>query len=108
MTIMQGETYPPFMATLTDDTGAAVNLTGATVKLRMANASNGINVINDAAVTVTDEAAGTVEYDWQAGDVDTPGLYFATVWVTTDDGLTPYPNNSYIVVEILPALAVGT
>jgi hypothetical protein len=106
MTIKQGETYPPFSATLADAAGMAVDLTGAAVTLRMSDAY-GMNVIDDAAMTITDAAAGKVEREWLETETDTPGVFFAEIWVELDGARTPYPNQSYVIVEILPAVAAG-
>jgi len=105
MTYKQGDTYPTLRATLTDAAGAAVDLTDATVVLRMVN-SAGINVIDDAAVLITNATAGEVEYQWTELDTATPGVFRAEFHAEIfGGGLVSFPNDSYIIIEILPALA---
>jgi len=56
------------------------NLTGATVvaKIRRAHQSTVLTKTLD----VTDAAQGLCEYQWVAGDTDTPGTYYIEVLVT--------------------------
>lgn len=67
---------------LTDTLG--VDLTGATVKLRM-RASDGTLKVDTAATIVT-AATGAVRYDWGASDLNTAGEYLAWWRVTFGSG----------------------
>lgn len=57
-----GDTGPPLEAALTDQTGAAVNLTGATVTARFSGG------ISRTCAIVGPAAAGNVRYDFGNGD----------------------------------------
>jgi len=73
-----GDTEVAIAATLQRPDGTAVNLTGLTVKFRMVAVDGTTKVAETASnVTVTDEASGQVQYNPQAADVDTAGVYHA-------------------------------
>lgn len=72
--------------TLTDSTGAAINLTGGTVQFRMRPLGSTTLKV-DAAATIVTPASGSVSYAWQAADVNTAGLYLAWWVYTTAGGL---------------------
>lgn len=55
----------------------AVNLTGKTVKFRMVNSATGVEKVAETAATVTVAASGYAQYDFQAADVDTAGVFDA-------------------------------
>ncbi len=103
--VNKGDTGKPITATLTND-GAAVDLTGATVALRMTRKATGTVKVDSAAVTVTSAAAGRVSYPWQAADVDTVGAYDARFVVTLPSGkVISFPTNDderYFTVKVLP------
>ena len=57
----------------------------------------------DAQATITDAAAGTVEYAWQSGDTDEPGAFRAEWVVTTSSGdEATFPDGGYKTVTIRP------
>ena len=62
----------------------------------------------DAAATVVSSAAGTVRYDWAAGDTDVVGWYHAEFEVTWSVGVTEsFPNGPLdeLTVVIFPDVA---
>lgn len=69
-----------------DSTGtlAAISLTGLTVTFKMINAADGSTKIaaTSTGVTVVSAAAGTVNYDFSSGGVDTAGVFWGTFLVT--------------------------
>lgn len=65
--------------------GAAFDLTGSTVKLRMRPVGSSTLKV-DANATVVSAEGGTVRYDWGASDLDTAGDYLAW-WRVTTGGL---------------------
>jgi hypothetical protein len=103
-TIKAGATFPPLAATLTDAAGVPIPLTAATVHFRMKPTTGGGAVVDHAAAIVSD-VAGTVRYDWQAGDTDVPGYYraeFRIVWST--GAVQPVPSDAYLTILVAPGL----
>ena len=75
-TIKQGDRLPILTATLLDQDDSVINLTGVTgvnFKFRL----KGSTSVTTRPASITDAALGQVEYTWQTGDTDTPGLIFA-------------------------------
>lgn len=104
---------PSIQASLTNG-GAAVDLTGATVKfiMRAADAnfspSAGTAKINTAAVLVPPATSGVVRYDWVTGDTDSPGNYVAEWQVTfTGSKTETFPTLTYHTIAIMADLDGG-
>lgn len=86
--LVQGDTAPPLNVTLTDtNTGSAINITGATVRLKF-RALGSETLTATLVGSVTDGAAGKVSFFWSddptalAGDA---GDYEAEIEVTYSD-----------------------
>jgi hypothetical protein len=112
-TLTAGDTLPPLTSTLTDGLGAPINLTTATVQLRMRRVDDSALVLSEPA-TIDDAEAGKVRYDWAEGDTDDPGLFFAEWRITYASGARlTVPNELPIVVnnrvrlEDLPPITVA-
>lgn len=75
--LKQNDTLPAIQYTFLDEDGDAINLTGATVKIYMQNATDGTTKIDGGSCTVTDAANGVVTYSWADADVDESGLFWA-------------------------------
>lgn len=104
LTIRQGDTTPAMAATILDQNGAAVNLTGASVKFVMRSLASAAPVVN-AAATVVSAGAGTVQYNWSSVDTAAAGLYMAEFHVTFSGGSTyTYPNVGYLDIEVAESL----
>lgn len=63
--------------------GAAVDLSGSTVRFKMRPLRGETLKVDQPAVIVAPASQGNVRYDWQAGDVDTAGFFLAWWEVTT-------------------------
>lgn len=101
--IKQNDTSPELEAALSDATGTAINLNGASVRFHMRRA--GGPVVVDAAATIVTAAAGLVRYVWTAGNTNTAGSYQAEFEVTYGDGsIETFPNSSNIQVDIMADL----
>ena len=91
--IKQNDTSPSLQATLTDASGTAINLTGASVRLHM-KAVGAFTLKVDEAMTISDATGGVVVYDWQGGDTDTFGTYNIEFEVTySDSSVETFPNS---------------
>jgi hypothetical protein len=102
--VKRNDLKPDINATLLDQTGVPIDLTGATVRFIIASSERG--VIVNAPATIVNATQGKVRYTWVSGDTANAGEYRAEFEVTFSDGrkLT-VPNDSYISVRILEDLA---
>lgn len=99
--VKAGDTAPVVRATLLDALGAAVDLTGATVRFVMATSTTPRTVKVDAAATVVNAAGGVVEYAWAALDTNTVGAYVAEFEVTyANTKVQTFPTTGYVDVTI--------
>lgn len=107
LTIRQGTTLPAYTATVTDQTGAPLNLTTATsVTFVMRQLQTAAPAVK-AAMTVVNAAAGQVQYSWQATDTAVPGLYMAEIQVVLPGGTYTFPNVGYQSIEMTPSLTAA-
>lgn len=104
-TIKRNDTSPVIQTTLTDPLGNAIDLTGATVRFHMKKYRASVAKI-DQPVTIVDEDAGVVRYQWQSGDTDTVGSYQAEFEVSFIDGtVETFPNADFIQIDVIYDLA---
>jgi len=89
----------PWEFVLRDAEGGIVDLTGATVSLKMRELASATNKINGSSVTVTSATNGVCEYDVQAADVNAAGSYEIELTVT-DSNSNVLKNFEGIPVEI--------
>lgn len=104
--VKQGDTLPVIQSTLTDATGAPVNVTGGTVLFSMtAGIGQPAKVAGGTATfTAGGGSAGVVSYAWKAADTDTAGVYFAE-WLykaAGGGGSEHFPNDGYLTIVVLP------
>ena len=81
-----GQTSPNWEITVNDDTGAAVNITGATLTLTIRNTVNGQDTAGAGTWSITNGAAGQATYTWGANDSATAGNYLLIVKITLSGG----------------------
>jgi hypothetical protein len=109
LTVKRGDLKPVVNATLTDESGTAIDLTGATVTFTLRKlGSVGTPLLNAVAATVVSAASGTVRYTWLATNTDTAGLYLSEWRVTFSDATTQrFPTVGYNTVQIVDHLGTG-
>jgi hypothetical protein len=99
--VKQNDTASAITRTLEDAAGAAVNLTGATVKFLMRPINGTTNKVSAAATIVGSATLGNVSYAWTGTNTDTAGLYIAEWQVTYAGGaIQSFPNGAYDLVLI--------
>lgn len=86
--LVQGDTRPPLVVTLTDaTTGAAINISGCTVRLKFREV--GAEELRATVVgSVTDGVSGAVAFDWFSEPTSLtgePGDYEAEIEITFPD-----------------------
>jgi len=107
----KGDTLTPLAATLKqlNDSGVetAVNLTGKTVKFKMATQTDATKVaLTSTGVTVVSAAEGTVQYQFSAAGVDTVGCFHAWFVVTSASKTDHFPaDGKSLIVEIVDSIA---
>lgn len=92
-----GDRNPPIREEIITSTGAAYDLTGATVAFQMRDPRSGTFKVNTAA-TVDDAAGGLVSYAWGATDLDTAGI-FVVSWAVTVAGKPQHVQEAVIEVR---------
>jgi hypothetical protein len=101
MVIKQGDRRPAATAIAKDAKGVVIDLTGFTTpKFKMTD-WNGVVKI-DAAATIVDFVAGSLQYDWATGDTDVAGTYRAKFEAVDAAGKKlSIPNADYIFVQVV-------
>ena len=69
-----GDTAPSVVGTLTNASGAAIDLTNCTVRFQMSRVGEA-RLCLDAVAVITSTTGGLVRYDWAVHDLDDPGSY---------------------------------
>lgn len=85
--LVQGDTLPVITVTITDEfTGAAIDVTGATVVVKF-RAANTTTVLTTLACTLVTPASGIVSFSFPSPALDVAaGLYEGEVQVTFSGG----------------------
>jgi len=94
LTFVQRDTAPSIFGALKIN-DVAVNLAGASVKFQMRPVAD-LRFTVDASAVVVSAPAGTVRYDWKAGDLSKPGEYVCRWRVTFSDNTVQHsePENT--------------
>lgn len=82
--LVKNDTAPRLSLTLTQD-GSPIDLTGATVRLKLRKQGATSNVFSRTC-TIADAVAGRCYYDWQSGDLANKGSYRGEIEITFSDG----------------------
>ena len=99
--IKQNDTRPELDVFLRDDKDRTINVTGATVKFNMRNASDNTVKVNLGSVTTVSSTAGRVKYSFSSADTDTSGNFDGEFQVTFVGGqVETFRNDGYIKVII--------
>ena len=99
--IKQNDTRPELDVFLRDDKDRTINVTGATVKFNMRNASDNTIKVNAGSVTTVSSTGGRVKYSFSSADTDTSGNFDGEFQVTFVGGqVETFPNDGYIKVII--------
>ena len=94
--IKTNDTSPAIQATLQDNDGNAVDISGAAVRFHMVKRGTTTAKV-DAAATIVSEANGQVKYNWDAADTDTEGFYLGEWEVTySDTTVETFPNDDHM------------
>jgi hypothetical protein len=97
----KGNRNPSLTDTITID-GTAFDLSSSSVTFSMRLRNSSTLKVAAAAAVVTGAVAGTVRYDWAAGDVDTAGDYVAWWTVTTSAKTQDTPEFTVTMVDHVP------
>ncbi len=92
--VSKGDTRTQLARTLKRPDGTVVDLTDLTLKFRMVTSVTPRTdkvALTETGVTVTDAAAGEVQYDFQAADVNTAGKFFAFFVIDDSGKLETFP-----------------
>jgi len=96
--LKKGDT--PYIQSALTRGGDPENLTNATARFLMSADPDSSPLIAGNALILS-ALAGTVQYEFQAGETDTPGEYNAEWEVTFIDGRkVTYPDDSYNIIVI--------
>jgi hypothetical protein len=92
---------PALQRQLGDDAGSAFDLTGVQGVFFNMVADDGTLKIDHQPAQIVDAAQRIVRYDWQTGDTDTPGMFFAQFVVVFSDGRpVTFPNAGPMRIEV--------
>ena len=100
--VKKNDTAPSLRASLKDGGDQAIDLSDATVNFHMRKVGASTIKVDASAVVIGSSSDGIVQYNWTTADTDTAGTYQGEFEVTYSDGsVESFPNNGYILVEIL-------
>lgn len=85
LTFVVGDDAPSIFGTITNTDGTPFSLSGCSVRFLMRSLVDGRATV-DASAVIVDATAGSVRYDWAAGDLAEPGNYEMRWRITFGDG----------------------
>lgn len=91
---VQGARRPSQTITWTDESGTALDLTGATITARIRNVAANSTTDSDGTFTIVTAASGVFRWDYSATDVESSGQY--EVQFTATFGSAPTPARSIV------------
>jgi hypothetical protein len=107
--VRQGDTAPIITATLLNNAGVAVSLSGAVVTVSMRHQTSRVLAMDRQLCVIVSAPAGTISYTWTATDTYTAGIYDLEFIVTFASGLVEsFPNNSYLITKVLASIDSGS
>lgn len=86
---VKGGLRPSQIVTWQQDSGAVLDITGATLTGTITNRSSSVTRAIAGTLNVTDGAAGQFKWDYAAGDVDTAGEFDVQFDAAFATGQTP-------------------
>lgn len=96
-----GKPYAPVFQTINPNTGdlEPVPLAGLTLSMKMKEQETGVIKVCSGPWTIDDAAGGLAHYDWQAGDVDTAGIWLLQVLCTNGAGKVVHADVKYLEIK---------
>lgn len=105
--IKRNDRDPSYTAQLLENGSPLPGLAGASVRFIMvpANSPDGTTPKVDGVATIDDVDTAMVSYEWDAGDTDTAGTYWAEFEVTFSNGRArTFPAKDYLYIRVLDDL----
>jgi hypothetical protein len=103
-TLKAGDTSPEFVGKCLDQTKTPVPTLGATVRFRMRPQVRNLRSVIDTPAVWSNPATAEATHLWAPDETAVPGLYDAEFHVVWADGKSEsFPNDEYVIIEILPA-----
>ena len=95
----------PTTIVLYDSNGSKKNLTSSTVVFSMSLRNSALNKVEGRSCTITDATNGTLTIDWQAGDLDTEGIYDGEFKITSSSSKVQHgPSYQYLEIIVTESL----
>ena len=104
-TYKRNDTGPPITIQCLDGTNPQNLTTATSAKFLMGTIDAGgvsTQKVSQAMTFDSDRTTGKVTYDWQTGDLDTPGDYKAEVEITWSGGdIQTFPSEGYLTITVV-------
>ena len=104
-TIKQNDIRPVLVAVIKDEEGNKVDLhdvLGIDFKMKLRGApTNKVDSSRETRANIVDPTEGKIQYVWQDGDTDTPGMYEAEFELIYRDGIQHVPTDEPFIVHVV-------